>query len=83
VANPQLNPPCPGWRRDLPGPNDSPEGASSRESAPNYVDDIYLELSRRSSMTRGILILFVPLSICFMVWQMAIFLQFDWYYYGS
>lgn len=83
MAKPQLNPPCPGWRRDLPRPNDTPEKASSRESAPNYVDDIYLELSRRSSTVRGILILFVPLSVCFLIWEIAILFTVDWYYYGG
>ncbi|CAB3684514.1 hypothetical protein LMG3441_01778 [Achromobacter kerstersii] len=59
----KLKPPCVGWRRDLPGPNSEIESAPFlREDAPNHVDECYLELSRRSSTIRGLLIFFIPLS---------------------
>jgi len=70
MARSKLHPPCAGWQRDLPGPNDPPEAAATlREDAPNHVDDIYMELSRRSSTLRGLLLLFVPLSAYFLVWS--------------
>jgi len=64
MIKPQLNPPCAGWKRDLPGPNEPPEVAPTlRECAPNYLDDTYLELSRRSSAVRGLLVL-TPVFLC-------------------
>jgi len=67
MARSKLHPPCAGWQRDLPGPNDPPEAAATlREDAPNHVDDIYMELSRRSSTIRGLLLLVVPLCAYFL-----------------
>uniref|UniRef100_UPI00313B50C6 DUF6708 domain-containing protein n=1 Tax=Achromobacter kerstersii TaxID=1353890 RepID=UPI00313B50C6 len=63
MARSKLNPSCAGWQRDLPGPNEPPEASATlREDAPNHVDETYMELSRRSSNIRGLLILFLPLS---------------------
>lgn len=58
MARSKLVPPCLGWQRDLPGPNEKPVGTPSvKEDAPNHIDDIYLELSRRSSSIRGVLLI--------------------------
>src|SRR6478609_661610 len=41
MARSKLKPPCAGWQRDLPGPNDPPEVAATlREDAPNHIDEI-------------------------------------------
>ncbi|WP_250476094.1 DUF6708 domain-containing protein [Caballeronia sp. GAFFF1] len=52
---PLLNPPARGWRRDLPAP-DAPLQATPSLSftAPNHVDEIYLELSRSYLDMRGL-----------------------------
>ncbi|WP_315975353.1 DUF6708 domain-containing protein [Pseudomonas helleri] len=54
---PLLDKPAPGWKRDLPGPNEPP----SKEpyppvltNPPNHVDDVYLELARATMRMRGI-----------------------------
>ncbi|WP_232311921.1 DUF6708 domain-containing protein [Achromobacter spanius] len=57
MARSKLIPSCAGWQRDLPGPNETPLVTPSvKEDVPNHIDDIYLELSRRSSSIRGILL---------------------------
>ncbi|WP_255593277.1 DUF6708 domain-containing protein [Achromobacter sp. ES-001] len=57
MARSKLVPQCAGWKRDLPGPGDPPVVTPSiRADAPNHVDGIYLELPRRSSTIRGILL---------------------------
>lgn len=45
MPSPMLDPPCPGWKRDLPGPTDPPKALGGPEQPPNYLDGIYLELS--------------------------------------
>ncbi|CAB3729448.1 DUF6708 domain-containing protein [Achromobacter kerstersii] len=76
MARSKLNPPCAGWQRDLPGPNDPTEVAATlREDAPNHVDEIYMELSRRSSNIRGLLLLFVPLCAYFLARRPLILLS--------
>jgi len=64
MAQPKLSPACTGWKRDLPGPNERPGAPPNlRENAPNYLDDVYMELSRRSSRIRGVLLLFLPFML--------------------
>lgn len=53
---PILKPPAPGWKHDLPGPNESPSNEPYPpvlSNPPNHVDDIYLELRRSTVRTRG------------------------------
>jgi len=57
VTKPLLDPPCKGWQRDLPGPNDLPTDMPDIVfGAPNHLDDVYLEISRRLFSVRGILV---------------------------
>jgi len=66
VTKPLLDPPCEGWQRDLPGPNDSPTDVPDIVSgAPNHLDGTYLELSRRSFSIRG---LFIGFGLISTVW---------------
>jgi len=63
MARSKLIPSCAGWQRDLSGPNEKPVVTPSiRTDAPNHVDYIYLELSRRSSTVRGLLLFAVVLT---------------------
>ncbi|BFG73726.1 hypothetical protein PTKU46_17590 [Paraburkholderia terrae] len=68
-AQPLLNPPARGWERDLAGPNDRPDATPGLfMSAPNHVDEIYIELSRTYLEIRGIVIWFCPLMfVCAIV----------------
>ena len=64
MAQAKLMPRCPGWQRDLPGPDDPPEALPSlREDAPNHIDGIYMELSRRSSSIRGVLLFGIVFTV--------------------
>ncbi|MET3654752.1 DUF6708 domain-containing protein [Dyella japonica] len=60
MVAPKLHPPCKGWQRDLAGPNESvEEGPELLWAAPNYVDEVYMELSRRRLVpSRSMLFLF-------------------------
>ena len=59
MARPQLNPPCVGWRRDLPGPNDPPdEPPMLLWLAPMHLDGTYVEFSRNTSSIRGVIFYF-------------------------
>lgn len=59
MAKPLLHPPCSGWLSDLPEPSHPPEvPASLGYESPNYMDDIYLEISRHSSRMRGLIFWF-------------------------
>ncbi|ROR62238.1 UNVERIFIED_ORG: hypothetical protein EDF86_1076 [Pseudomonas psychrophila] len=54
---PLLDKPAPGWKRDLPGPNEPPSiepYSPVLTNPPNHVDDIYLELARATVRTRGV-----------------------------
>jgi hypothetical protein len=54
---PLLDKPAPGWKRDLPGPNEQPLSEpypSVLSSPPNHVDDVCLELARATVRTRGV-----------------------------
>ncbi len=56
-TTPLLDKPAPGWKHDLPGPNELhsiepyPPVLSN---PPNYVDDVYLELARATMRMRGV-----------------------------
>lgn len=55
MASPLLDPPCPGWQSDLPGPETVPVVPQSLGfDTPNHMDDAYLEISRRWLLARGI-----------------------------
>ncbi|MFK1438073.1 DUF6708 domain-containing protein [Pseudomonas aeruginosa] len=70
VSTALLNPPCPGWLSDLPGSFQTPNvPASLGSDHPNHLDEIYLEVSRRSSHSRGFLIWCSILFACFIVWS--------------
>lgn len=61
MKGPRLNPPCPGWREDLPTPEESPVVAPALGlDTPNHQDDVFLELPRASALVRGVVIWFVP-----------------------
>lgn len=63
MARSDLTPQCAGWQRDLPGPNETHTVMPSlKESAPNHVNSTYLELSRRSSSIRGVLLFAIPFT---------------------
>lgn len=57
MPRPQLEPPCPGWKRDLPAPNDTPELLEAFGEPPNHVDEVYLEFPRSSFRGRGLVLL--------------------------
>ena len=60
---PLLDKPAPGWKHDLPGPNESPSNEPYPpvlSNPPNHVDDVYLELARATVRTRGIGIWIAP-----------------------
>ena len=59
MARPQLSPPCVGWQRDLPGPNDSPNDLPMLLwQAPTHMDETYVEFARSTSIFRGTLLFF-------------------------
>ncbi len=54
---PLLDKPAPGWKRDLPGPDEPPSVEPYPpvlSNPPNHVDDVYLELSRATFRMRGV-----------------------------
>ncbi|MNQ89211.1 hypothetical protein D3C85_1045110 [compost metagenome] len=56
-TEPLLDPPAPGWKRDLPNPDQSPSIAPYPPvlpGSPNHVDPIYMELPRSALRIRGI-----------------------------
>jgi len=56
-TSPLLDKPAPGWKHDLPGPNESPSiepYAPVLSNPPNHVDDVYLELARATMRVRGV-----------------------------
>ncbi|WP_225740359.1 DUF6708 domain-containing protein [Burkholderia cepacia] len=59
MAKPRLNPPCPGWQRDLPSPDEAVEESPFlRWLAPTHIDATYAEFARNTSMLRGALLCF-------------------------
>ncbi|WP_230946268.1 DUF6708 domain-containing protein [Burkholderia cepacia] len=68
MVKPKLNPPCPGWQRDLPSPDEAVEESPSLLwLAPTHIDAIYAEFARSTSMLRGALLCFfimVVLATC-------------------
>ena len=60
---PLLDKPAPGWKHDLPGPNEPPSTEPYPPvltNPPNHIDDVYLELARATIRMRGIGILLTP-----------------------
>jgi hypothetical protein len=58
-THPFLEQPAPGWKHDLPGPNEPPSSTpypAILSNPPNHVDNIYLELPRSTLMVRGLCI---------------------------
>ena len=61
MAKPQLNRPCLGWQRDLPGPNDPlDEPPMLLWQAPTHMDETYVEFARNTSSLRGVCFFFLP-----------------------
>ncbi|WP_241017738.1 DUF6708 domain-containing protein [Burkholderia sp. Ac-20349] len=59
MAKPKLNPPCPGWQRDLAGPNESTQEIPSLIwLTPSYLDTVYMELERNTLKIRGLVLWF-------------------------
>lgn len=57
-ATPLLDKPAPGWKRDLPGPNQQPLVSLDPNwlmTPPNHFDHVYLELARSTLRVRGVL----------------------------
>ena len=78
AKKPKLNPPCPGWREDLPAPDELPVVVPSLGlDTPNHQNDIFLELPRASALIRGVVIWFVPISIISLTVLAWLFLS-DW-----
>lgn len=63
MARPLLDPPCLGWERDLPAPNDPPGTLEAFGDPPNHVDEVYLELPRSTILWRGVIMLGGILSL--------------------
>ena len=78
MKRPQLVPPCPGWKEDLPGPTEPPAVIPALGfDTPNYQDDVFLELPRASALVRGLVIWFVPFSIISLVIFSWLFLSIE------
>lgn len=55
MSRPALNPPCTGWKEDLPPPCDAPLSEPHLgNQTPNYQDDICLEIPRSAMAYRGL-----------------------------
>ena len=60
---PLLDKPAPGWKRDLPGPNESPSiepYPPVLSNPPNHVGNVYLELARATMRMRGVGVWLTP-----------------------
>jgi hypothetical protein len=60
---PLLDKPAPGWKRDLPGPNEDPSVEPYPpvlSNPPNHVGNVYLELARATMRIRGVGIWMAP-----------------------
>lgn len=63
MKRPRLTPPCIGWQKDLPGPDELPIVVPVLGlNTPNHQNEVFLELSRTSPFIRGIVIWFVPVA---------------------
>ncbi|WP_208101683.1 DUF6708 domain-containing protein [Burkholderia sp. D-99] len=70
TIQPKLNPPMRGWQADLPEPDDVPNEESSLDGyAPNYLDDVCLELPRYFSNARGVMVWLNLFFIPFLIWM--------------
>ena len=68
MKGPKLIPPCPGWKEDLPGPDEQPVVTPALGfDTPNYQDEVLLELPRASALVRGLVIWFAPVMTVFFV----------------
>ncbi|MHA6194125.1 DUF6708 domain-containing protein [Pseudomonas wadenswilerensis] len=75
MKKPQLAPPCSGWQEDLPHPDYLPVVMPALGfDTPNYQDEVFLELPRKSALMRGVVIWFVPISIAFLATLLSDFL---------
>jgi hypothetical protein len=62
-TTPLLDKPAPGWKHDLPGPNELPSiepYPPVLSNPPNSVDDVYLELARATIRIRGVGVWLAP-----------------------
>lgn len=62
-TTPLLDKPAPGWKRDLPAPNESPSTEPYPlvlSNPPNHVDGVYLELARATMRVRGVGVWLTP-----------------------
>ena len=62
---PLLDKPAPGWKRDLPGPNETPSTEPHPpvlSNPPNYFDDVCLELARATMRMRGVGVWIAPFT---------------------
>ncbi|WP_312993473.1 DUF6708 domain-containing protein [Achromobacter animicus] len=72
MTRPRLNPPCGGWQRDLPGPNDPPdEPPLLLWQAPTHLDDTYAEFARNTSSVRGVSFYFLLLIAWTVIFHVA------------
>ena len=72
MARPQLNPPCVGWQRDLPGPNSPPiEQPLLLWQAPTHMDETYVEFARNTSSIRGVCFYFLLLIAWTILYHVA------------
>ena len=72
MTRPKLNPPAHGWLLDLPGPNDVPNDEPSLGGqAPNYLDNVYLELPRSYMNSRGLLLLINIFGVPIVGWSVS------------
>ncbi len=73
MKQPRLSPACPGWRSDLPDPHCPPTGPLILgDDDPQHLDDIYLEISRRSVRKRGVLVwlsVLLMYFVCASLWK--------------
>ncbi|MND83837.1 hypothetical protein D3C81_717650 [compost metagenome] len=66
VVHPLLDKPAPGWKYDLPGPNQAQTVKLHPQillNAPNHTDEFYLDLARSTIRSRGV---GIWLAICFL-----------------
>lgn len=76
MPSPLLNPPCTGWKEDLPHPTIPPtiEASLGRQSA-NHQDPIYLEIPRALGAAREILIIFTLPIVVFAALQPSLIIS--------
>ncbi|MGE8408618.1 MAG: DUF6708 domain-containing protein [Pseudomonas sp.] len=78
MKGPKLIPPCSGWQEDLPTPEELPFVAPALGlDTPNHQNDIFLELSRSSTLIRGVVIWFAPVMCIYLVTLLADFLSIE------